>query len=115
VYSAVVRPRGNEQAQKLLNKYFDVSDVNWRGIGHISASGLELRDAYSDKDARKVFDLEEVREDKIPGCICGNVVLGKAYPADCKLFKQLCNPKSPHGPCMVSSEGSCNIWYKTHK
>jgi hydrogenase expression/formation protein HypD len=115
VYSGVVRPKGNEQAQKLLNKYFEVSDVNWRGIGHIPASGLELREEYSDKDARKVFDLEEIREDKIPGCICGNVVLGKAYPADCKLFKKSCSPKSPHGPCMVSSEGSCNIWYKTHK
>jgi len=115
VYSGVVKPRGNEQAQKLLNKYFEVSDVNWRGIGHIPASGLELRDEYSDKDARKVFELEEIREDKIPGCICGNVVLGKAYPADCKLFKISCSPKSPHGPCMVSAEGSCNIWYKTHK
>ncbi len=115
VYSGVVRPQGNEQAQKLLNKYFKISDVNWRGIGHIPASGLELREEYSDKDARKVFDLEEIREDKIPGCICGNVVLGKAYPADCKLFKKSCSPKSPYGPCMVSSEGSCNIWYKTHK
>jgi hydrogenase expression/formation protein HypD len=115
VYSGVVRPQGNEQAQKLLNKYFKISDVNWRGIGHIPASGLELREEYSDKDARKVFNLEEIREEHIPGCICGNVVLGKAYPADCKLFKKSCSPKSPHGPCMVSSEGSCNIWYKTHK
>ena len=114
VYSGVVRPRGNEQAQKLLNKYFEVSDVNWRGIGYIPASGLELREEYADRDARKVFDLEEIREDKIPGCICGNVVLGKAYPADCKLFKKSCSPKLPHGPCMVSGEGSCNIWYKTH-
>jgi len=41
------------------------------------------------------------------------VILGKAYPADCKLFKKACTPKSPAGPCMVSMEGSCNIWYKT--
>ncbi len=114
VYSGVVRPRGNEQAQKLLNKYFEVSDVNWRGIGHVPASGLELRNNYADRDAKKVFELEETREEKIPGCICGNVVLGKAYPAECPLFKKSCSPSSPHGPCMVSSEGSCNIWFKTN-
>jgi hydrogenase expression/formation protein HypD len=114
VYSGVVRPEGNEQARKLLDKYFEVSDVNWRGIGHIPASGLELREAFSDRDARKLFKLEEIREEKIPGCICGDVVLGKAYPADCRLFKKSCSPKSPYGPCMVSGEGSCNIWYKTY-
>ncbi len=113
VYSKVVRPEGNVQAQKIMNKYFEVADVNWRGIGYIPGSGFELRDDYSDRDARKVFNLQEVKESKIPGCICGQIILGKAYPSACKLFKNLCIPKSPKGPCMVSMEGACNIWYKT--
>jgi hydrogenase expression/formation protein HypD len=96
-----------------MSKYFEVADVNWRGIGYIPASGLEMRDKYSNKDAKKVFSLKEVKETKIPGCICGTIVLGKAYPSACKLFRKACTPKTPKGPCMVSMEGSCNIWYKT--
>ena len=112
VYAGVVRPEGNLQAQKIMDKFFEVSDVNWRGIGHIPGSGLELRDEYSDRDARKVFGLKDIKEEKIPGCICGSIILGKAYPDACKLFKKACTPKAPKGPCMVSMEGSCNIWYK---
>jgi hydrogenase expression/formation protein HypD len=114
VYAGVVKPEGNVQAQKIMDKFFEVSDVNWRGIGHIPGSGLELRDEYSDNDARKVFELQEIKESKIPGCICGNVILGKAYPADCTLFKKVCSPQTPKGPCMVSIEGACNIWHKTN-
>jgi hydrogenase expression/formation protein HypD len=113
VYKSVVRPEGNMQAQKIIHKYFIVSDVNWRGIGHIPQSGLELRKEYHGMDARRVFGLKEIKEEKTAGCICGNVILGKAYPDDCKLFKKACGPKTPKGPCMVSFEGACNIWFKT--
>ena len=114
VYKGVVKPEGNMQAQRLMEKYFKVSDVNWRGIGYIPASGLELRDEYSHRDAKKVFELKEVKEEKISGCICGKIILGKAYPSDCKLFRKVCSPKNPKGPCMVSFEGACNIWHKTN-
>ncbi|MBI5409150.1 MAG: hydrogenase formation protein HypD [Nitrospirae bacterium] len=113
VYKGVVKPEGNVQAQRIMNKYFEVADVNWRGIGYIPGSGLELRGEYSARDARKAFQLEEVKEAKIPGCICGTIILGKAYPSACKLFKKVCTPKTPKGPCMVSMEGACNIWHKT--
>jgi len=113
VYAGVVRPDGNLHAQKIMEKYFEVSDVNWRGIGYIPGSGLELREEYSERDARKVFGLKEIKEEKIPGCICGNIILGKAYPSECRLFRKVCSPKTPKGPCMVSHEGACNIWYKT--
>jgi len=115
VYKGVVRPEGNVQAQKIIDKYFEVADVNWRGIGHIPASGLELREKYSGKDAKKVFELEEIKEAKTPGCVCGTIILGKAYPSACKLFRKVCTPKIPKGPCMVSMEGACNIWYKTQQ
>ncbi len=113
VYAGVVRPEGNQQAQRLMDKFFEVSDVNWRAIGHIPGSGLEIRDEYSSKNAKKVFGLEEIKESKIPGCICGTIILGKAYPDACKLFKKACSPKAPKGPCMVSIEGACNIWYSS--
>ncbi len=114
VYTGVVKPEGNVQAQKIIHKFFEVSDVNWRGIGYIPGSGLELRDKYSERDARIAFNLKETKEEKIPGCLCGNIVLGKAYPTECRLFKKVCSPKDPKGPCMVSIEGACNIWYKTN-
>jgi hydrogenase expression/formation protein HypD len=113
VYAGVVKPEGNVRAQNIMDKFFKVADVNWRGIGHIPDSGLELRDEYSARDARNVFKLPEIKEAEIPGCICGSVVLGKAYPDKCRLFKKSCTPKEPKGPCMVSIEGACNIWYKT--
>ena len=114
VYRSVVRPEGNMQAQKIIYKFFEVSDVNWRGIGHVPGSGLELKDEFSGMDAKKAFQLEDVKEEKVPGCICGDIVFGKAYPPECKLFKKVCSPQKPKGPCMVSSEGACNIWFKTN-
>lgn len=113
VYGTVVSPDGNREAQKLMARFFEVSDVNWRGIGKVPASGLELRQEFANRDAKNVFDLQDGKEENIPGCICGDVVLGRAYPDHCKLFKKSCSPQKPYGPCMVSTEGSCNIWYKT--
>jgi hydrogenase expression/formation protein HypD len=113
VYTTVVRPEGNVQAQRIIEKYFRVSDANWRGIGNISESGLEMRDEMSHRDAKKAFRLTEVKEVKTAGCICASIVLGKSYPSSCALFRKRCDPKNPKGPCMVSSEGSCNIWFRT--
>lgn len=115
VYNHVVKSQGNVQAQKIMDKFFYVADANWRGIGCIPASGLELREEFSHLNAKTEFNLEEIKESKIPGCICGKVILGKAYPADCKLFKKQCNPRNPQGPCMVSMEGACNIWARTSR
>ena len=46
-----------------------------------------------------------------PGCGCAEVVLGRAYPTECKLYGQACTPRNPIGPCMVSDEGACRIWW----
>ncbi|MEW8272221.1 MAG: hypothetical protein AB2718_18230 [Candidatus Thiodiazotropha taylori] len=45
------------------------------------------------------------------GCDCAQVVLGKKYPNQCKLYGTACLPRSPVGPCMVSDEGACRIWW----
>ncbi len=112
VYRGVVRPEGNRKAQELIYKYFEKTDVNWRGIGNIPNSGLELKKEYESINAKTVFDLPEIREEKVPGCICDRVILGKAYPSECKLFGKACTPSTPQGPCMVSIEGACNIWFR---
>ncbi len=115
VYRSVVKPEGNMRALEIMDKYFMVSDVNWRGIGNVPSSGLELREEYAGRNAKKVFGLREVRERTVSACACGRIILGKAYPSDCQLFKKSCTPRKPHGPCMVSSEGACNIWFKTRE
>ncbi len=46
-----------------------------------------------------------------PGCDCAKVVLGKIYPNECRLFGVACQPRHPIGPCMVSDEGACRIWW----
>ncbi|ADY73534.1 hydrogenase expression/formation protein HypD [Desulfurobacterium thermolithotrophum DSM 11699] len=115
VYRGVVKQEGNKKAQELMYKYFEKADVNWRGIGYIPKSGLEFRKEYDHINAKKVFNLPEIEEKKVAGCICDKIVLGKAYPTECKLFGKVCTPRSPKGPCMVSLEGACNIWYRFGK
>ena len=41
------------------------------------------------------------------------VVLGKVYPNQCVLYGRACTPRHPIGPCMVSDEGACRIWWSS--
>jgi len=112
-YVRVVKYGGNPRAKKLINEVYDVVDAYWRGIGIVESSGAVLKDKYSDHDASKQLGIkEEVGTDELPGCRCGDVVLGIAKPTDCPLFMKVCKPDTPYGPCMVSSEGTCRIWYE---
>jgi hydrogenase expression/formation protein HypD len=115
-YPEVVRPGGNRTAQKFMSQVMQVGDANWRGIGVIPNSGYQLRDAYAPHDARKVLpsyaDVSRKRVGEMPpGCDCANVVLGKLYPNQCRLYGVACTPRRPIGPCMVSDEGACRIWW----
>ena len=116
-YPEVVRPGGNPFARGHLEEVMDVVDANWRGIGIIPKSGYRLREAYAAHDARLVYRsyADESRKrvgEMPPGCDCAQVVLGKIYPNECRLYGSACTPRSPIGPCMVSSEGTCAAWYK---
>jgi hydrogenase expression/formation protein HypD len=48
-----------------------------------------------------------------PGCDCARVVLGRIYPDQCVLYGRACTPRTPIGPCMVSDEGACRIWWSS--
>lgn len=115
-YPELVRPGGNPAAQMQLGQAMQVSDANWRGIGVIPASGFGLRAAFAQHDARRKFPGHEVEGRRRagqmpPGCDCAKVVLGKIYPNECKLYGAACTPHHPIGPCMVSDEGACRIWW----
>ncbi len=110
-YRRGVKPEGNKQAIQLMDTVFDVGNADWRGIGVVPSSGLKLKEGYRRFDAEANFsiNLEPVQEAK--GCVCGNILRGVSTPLDCRLFRHICTPEHPIGPCMVSAEGSCATYY----
>lgn len=115
-YPEVVRPGGNRVAQRQLQTVMNVVDANWRGIGVIPASGYELRGEFAAHDAARIYptydDAMRKRAGQMPpGCDCARVVLGRIYPDQCVLYGRACTPRTPIGPCMVSDEGACRIWW----
>ncbi len=111
-YPSVVLPKGNEKAQRLIGEFFVPKASPWRGMGEIPGSGYGLAPAYA------AFEepMNWAEEDQDPaGCRCASVILGRCAPRDCPLFGKTCTPENPVGPCMVSSEGTCGIWYQTDR
>ena len=115
-YPEVVKPGGNRAARRQLQQAMDVTDANWRGVGIIPASGFTINEKFRAHDARQAFpsyavDARKRAGEMPPGCDCASVVLGKIYPNECRLFGAACKPRHPIGPCMVSDEGACRIWW----
>ncbi len=111
-YRRGVKEGGNLPALRLMDTVFEIGAANWRGIGSVPGSGLNVREKYARFDAEKNFKIKvgPAREPK--GCICGAVLRGVSTPNGCKLFRVTCTPERPVGPCMVSSEGSCATYYQ---
>ncbi len=115
-YPSVVRPGGNPVAQRYIDATMDIVDGNWRGIGPIPASGYSLKAQYAAHDSRvqlpSYTEMARKRAGEMPpGCDCARVVLGRIYPNQCRLYGEACTPRHPIGPCMVSDEGACRIWW----
>ena len=113
-YGRAVTAEGNPIARKLLDEIFEPTDVAWRGIGVIAQSGLKIRQSYADLDAEKVLPIELPESCDPKGCACGEVLIGTKTPPECPLYKTVCTPIDPVGPCMVSTEGTCAAYYKYH-
>ena len=110
-YRRGVRPEGNQEALKLMERVFEPGPAAWRGIGEVPDSGLKIRTEYQHFDAELAFDIDPGLPYEPEGCICGDILRGVKTPADCPLFGKACTPQYPVGPCMVSSEGSCAAYY----
>lgn len=108
LYSNAVRDEGNHKALTVLETYFEPGPAMWRGLGVIEDSGLYLKDTFYDGGSRGLD-----KDMELPaGCSCGDVIVGKINPDQCPMFKTKCSPMNPFGPCMVSAEGACGIWYR---
>jgi hydrogenase expression/formation protein HypD len=113
-YPQVVKPKGNPTAQRYLSTTMTIVDANWRGIGMIPVSGFFLKESQADARVQFPDYAQETRKQRgemPPGCDCAQVLLGHIYPNQCRLYGNVCTPRSPVGPCMVSDEGACRIWW----
>jgi hydrogenase expression/formation protein HypD len=113
-YRRAVSWEGNSAARKLIYEIFEPADSTWRGIGVIAKSGLDFRPGWKKFDAAERFSMPAITVKEHPGCKCGEVLRGVMTPPECALFRKVCSPQDPKGPCMVSSEGTCGAYYRYH-
>jgi hydrogenase expression/formation protein HypD len=117
-YPRCVTEAGNERAQEQLWEVFEAESGEWRGIAEIPGANLVLCEEYAAWDATERFDIDtaHLRDESASrladDCICGDIMAGKAKPTDCDMFGGECTPQDPVGACMVSSEGTCKIWFE---
>jgi hydrogenase expression/formation protein HypD len=109
LYAETVTDEGNRKAQEMTDKYFMRSDAVWRGLGTVPASGFWLREQYAAYD---IGSRALTADCALPaGCRCADVITGRIDPDACPMFGHSCKPGHAEGPCMVSAEGACGIWY----
>ena len=114
-YYRFVKKQGNQKALQEIFDVFESDNGNWRGFGNIPQSGLKIKKKYQKFDAKVKYKniLDQVDfsfSQKPTSCKCSEIIRGLKTPNECKLFKRVCTPENPIGPCMVSSEGACNVF-----
>jgi len=108
-YIRAVTRDGNVKAQAEVAAIFETREsFEWRGLGWLPQSALQLRPEFIRYDAERRFGLDVKPAKDNPACECGEILRGAKAPRDCKLFGTLCTPDTPMGSCMVSPEGACS-------
>ncbi|HTF54789.1 MAG TPA: hydrogenase formation protein HypD [Pseudonocardia sp.] len=111
-YARVVPWNGNPKALRVIGETMELRPwFEWRGLGFISQSALQVREKYAAFDAERIFSVPGVRVADPKACQCGEVLKGVLKPWECKVFGTACTPETPIGTCMVSSEGACAAYY----
>jgi hydrogenase expression/formation protein HypD len=111
-YARGVMPEGNPVAMAAIDEVFETCNATWRGLGEIAGSGYKIREEFAQFDAMRKFEPEVEAPVEPKGCRCGDVLRGIMPPSECPLFRRVCTPENPVGPCMVSSEGSCAAYFR---
>ena len=111
-YDRVVPWDGNVPALRALAEVFELRPFfEWRGLGFISQSALQIRDTYAQWDTERRFVVPGVQVTDPKAAQCGEVLKGVLKPHECKLFGRECTPELPIGALMVSSEGACAAYF----
>ncbi|MEO1398063.1 MAG: hydrogenase formation protein HypD [Pseudomonadota bacterium] len=116
-YARVVPDEGNPTAIATCEDVYELRDkFEWRGLGEIDSSGLKIRERYAAFDAERKFKIGYGAASRTAGepdgCRCGDVMTGRIKPIACPKFGGECNPETPLGALMVSSEGACAAYYQ---
>lgn len=111
-YKRAVPEQGNAAACQLMDEMLEPCDQDWRGIGIIPSSGLQLRSEYKRYSSRMRFQLRPEENRIASECIAGLIMRGLRHPSDCPHFGKACHPTHPLGAPMVSSEGVCAAYYR---
>ncbi|OOF43896.1 hydrogenase formation protein HypD [Rodentibacter rarus] len=112
-YKRIVENQGNLLAQNAMRDVFQLkSSSEWRGLGEIEQSGVELTADYRQFDAEIHFQSQTQKVADDPNSRCGDVLIGRCKPSDCPLFGTGCHPDNAYGALMVSSEGACAAYYQ---
>lgn len=112
-YQRIVPKAGNKMAMQSMADVFEPrSSTDWRGLGEIQDSGLQMRPAFAQWDAEKKFALHRTKVADPEEAMCGAVVVGSMKPHQCPLFCNGCSPETPIGALMVSTEGACAAAYQ---
>jgi len=117
-YARVVPEDGNPRSIAAMDDvYEERPSFAWRGLGEIDASGLRIREKYAAYDAEAKFGIgyggQRARDVAEPeGTACALVMTGRIKPTGCPMFGTVCNPETPMGALMVSSEGACAAYYQ---
>ncbi len=115
-YARSVHRTGNLEARKVVDQVFEPVSRNWRGIGEISRSGLQLRHTFSEFDALRKFkdriQPSRTANSQVSECQSGRILQGLMKPSACSAFGTRCTPDHPLGAPMVSSEGACAAYYR---
>ena len=81
-YKRIVHQHGNELAQQAISEVFRLkASSEWRGLGEIAESGVELTDDYQCFDAEAHFACQPHQVADDPDSRCGDVLIGKCKPA----------------------------------
>jgi hydrogenase expression/formation protein HypD len=111
-FTRAVTRDGNAAAQRVVDQVFERrASFEWRGLGEVPLSALQLRPAFARFDAERRFGLRYTPVADHPQCDCGPILRGVRQPTDCRLFGTVCTPQTPMGACMVSNEGACAAHY----
>jgi hydrogenase expression/formation protein HypD len=108
----------NNRLRSVIQEVFIVDDGCWVSGELLEKSRYVLSEEYSQYDAVQKFNLRTDELLGVKGCDGQEVQSGIKLPFECSKFGTLCQPQSPIGAGMVSSEGLCHTWYDslhTHK
>ena len=116
-YPQVVRPGGNADGEALhRRRRWTSSTATGAASAPIPESGYVLKPQYAAHDSRvqlpSYTEMARKRAGEMPpGCDCARVVLGRSTRTSAASTALACTPRQPVGPCMVSDEGACRIWW----